>query len=649
VRLLGRPFRHRGNDGEGEFKGDAPFDSGFGACARVAQVLIYVNSSIETVRDCLDAALESFKGHDFLIICDSREATTRGYLAGFAAEHSSRLVLNLDYLGYYKSVVKGMQLSDAQYLVALDTGVTPTAGSLRQLVEHLNSQPHAEVAIPMLDIQLIRYLKASAADGSDTASFVRGANPELIAAALDSTAPGVSCPSNIDVFRGYPCFAVRRSAFSNFAAWKLAGDSATSQKQESHAGALVKVSLIVVPSSYASCRLAYLPNPDAQEIQDLSGLMESLRPILKSSARIARLARKGILFLLPSPGGNGGAHSVVQEVIGLRRCGLDARIANLATNQRAFEHHYPEATSFCSYPSNDAELLELAAGPVIVIATNYTSVSSLKTIIDRNPAAVPLYYVQDYEPWFYPEHSAQYGAAKASYDLVPNARAFAKTEWLCRTVRRMTGIAVTKIDPSLDRSLYNSLEARRDRSGPVAITAMIRPNSARRNPRGTLDLLRKIKYKYGRAVDIRIFGCSDEELDQLEEARGFDLVNFGELKRTEVAEVLRGADIFADLSISQAFGCTGLEAIAVGCATVLPRDSGVEEYAIDGRNSLLVDSSNEAEAISAVERLISDTRAEARFKTETANTSLRYSVRIAVWSLLRLFADACEAQNARQD
>jgi glycosyltransferase involved in cell wall biosynthesis len=501
----------------------------------------------------------------------------------------------------------------------------------------------------MLDIQLIRILKASVPEESDTASFVRGANPELIAAALDSTAPGVSCASNIDGFRGYPCFAVRRSAFSAFAAWKLADDSATSQKQEGHAGALVKASLIVVPSSYASCRLALLPNPDAQEIQDLSGVTESLRLVLKNSARMARLERRGILFLLPSPGGNGGAHSVVQEVVGLRRCGFDARIANLATNQRAFEHQYPEATGFCSYPSNDAELLEIAGGPAIVIATNYTSVASLKTIVDRNRAAVPLYYIQDYEPWFYPEHSAQRAAAKASYNLVPNAQAFAKTEWLCRTVRRMTAIAVTKIDPSLDRSLYNSLGARRDRSGPVTITAMIRPNSARRNPRGTLDLLRKIKYKYGRSVDIRIFGCSDEELDQLEEARGFDLVNLGELQRTGVAEVLRGADIFVDLSTSQAFGCTGLEAMAVGCPTVLPRDSGVEEYAIDGQNSLLVDTSNEAEAISAVERLISDTRAEARFKTEAANTSLRYSVRTAVWSLLRLFADACEAQNARQD
>jgi len=319
---------------------------------------------------------------------------------------------------------------------------------------------------------------------------------------------------------------------------------------------------------------------------------------------------------------------------------VDTRIANLVSNQHAFEQNYPEARCFVSYHSNDDELLELALGPAIVVATSYASVSSLKAIVDQNPAAVPLYYVQDYEPWFFQEHAAQHAVAKASYTLVPKARAFAKTEWLCRTVNRLAGIDLTKIDPSLDRSLYNGLVVDRGRFGPIAITSMIRPNSARRNPGGSLNLLRTIKQKYGSAVDIRIFGCADEELDQLEEAQGFDFVNFGELKREEVAGVLRGADIFVDLSTTQAFGCTGLEAIAVGCATVLPRGSGVEEYARDAQNCLLVDTTNDVEAAAAVERLIADNRAGGRFRTNNLRTSLRYSVRTAVWSLLLLFGRA---------
>jgi hypothetical protein len=418
-------------------------------------------------------------------------------------------------------------------------------------------------------------------------------------------------------------------------------------KQEGVAKVSGGVNLLAVPGSYACYRGSKVAEIIRATLEDfdpsgVSGVLDALQSVLSRATRVTDLVGKLVLFLLPSPGGGGGAHSVVQELIGLRRCGVDARIANLVSNRHAFEQNYPEACGFVSYHSSDDDLLELAHGSAIVVATSYASVSSLKAIVDQNPAAVPLYYVQDYEPWFFQEHAAQHAVAKASYTLVPNARAFAKTQWLCRTVNRMAGIEVTKIDPSLNRSLYNGLVVDRGRSGPIAITSMIRPNSARRNPGGSLNLLRTIKQKYGSAVDIRIFGCADEELDQLEEAQGFDFVNFGELKRAEVAGVLRGADIFVDLSTTQAFGCTGLEAIAVGCATVLPRGSGVEEYAKDGQNCLLVDTTNDAEAAAAVERLIADNRAGGRFRSDNLGTSLRYSVRTAVWSLLLLFGSALD-------
>src|SRR5208283_605963 len=96
MRLLGRSFPRAGKAGARDIKKDLPFHSASGVRVRVVQALVYVNSRLETLQECLAAALESFKGHDFLIVCDSREDTTRGYLAEFAAEHSSRLVLNLD-------------------------------------------------------------------------------------------------------------------------------------------------------------------------------------------------------------------------------------------------------------------------------------------------------------------------------------------------------------------------------------------------------------------------------------------------------------------------------------------------------------------------------------------------------------------------
>jgi glycosyltransferase involved in cell wall biosynthesis len=222
---------------------------------------------------------------------------------------------------------------------------------------------------------------------------------------------------------------------------------------------------------------------------------------------------------------------------------------------------------------------------------------------------------------------------------VPNARAFAKTDWLCRTVRERTGIEVARIEPSLDRELHNGLHVR-PVSRPVPITAMVRPSSGRRNPRGTLSVLREVRRRHGSAVDIRVFGCSDEELDSLGEVRAFRFVNWGELKRWEVADVLRGAGIFVDLSSYQAFGATGLEAMAAGCATVLPRGSGAEEYARDAENCLLVDTASEADAVAAIGRLITDTDLMARIRAEALRTARQYSVGRCVWSLLCLFGQS---------
>jgi glycosyltransferase involved in cell wall biosynthesis len=111
------------------------------------------------------------------------------------------------------------------------------------------------------------------------------------------------------------------------------------------------------------------------------------------------------------------------------------------------------------------------------------------------------------------------------------------------------------------------------------------------------------------------------------------------LQRWDVAELLRGADIFVDLSSYQAFGCTGLEAMAVGCATVLPSGSGVEEYASNNENCLLVDTADPLAGVTAIDRLIRDLPLRRRIREAALATGRRYSVRRAAWSQLRLFGE----------
>ena len=48
------------------------------------------------------------------------------------------------------------------------------------------------------------------------------------------------------------------------------------------------------------------------------------------------------------------------------------------------------------------ELVAYAASFEFVVATLFTGVRILKMIVDQNRAVTPCYYVQDYEPGFFP-------------------------------------------------------------------------------------------------------------------------------------------------------------------------------------------------------------------------------------------------------
>lgn len=78
-----------------------------------------------------------------------------------------------------------------------------------------------------------------------------------------------------------------------------------------------------------------------------------------------------------------------------------------------------------------------------------------------------------------------------------------------------------------------------------------------------------------------------------------ELHHAGVVGRAGVAEVLRGSDLFLDLSRWQAFGFTALEAMASGAIPVISKRGGAEAFAIDGVNAVVVDISQEDDAADA--------------------------------------------------
>ena len=319
---------------------------------------------------------------------------------------------------------------------------------------------------------------------------------------------------------------------------------------------------------------------------------------------------KKILFLLPASSAGGGGNVVIQEALAMQKMGVEVTLLNLYECKEGFEKSYPDINLQTKYVRSFYETQHAAEGYDVVCGTLY---STMKHCVFKNMSKAPrvAYYIQDYEPYFFEEEfSDEYIEAKNSYTLIPDCVNVTKTQWNRNTVRSQTGAECTVIGPSVNIDLFRP---RKENSLPkkLAITAMIRPSSLRRAPEMTIKILRQIKLEFADYVDIGIFGC-DPEKEEISQ-RFFDTnpldfpcVNYGELSPEQTAALLAQTDIFADFSTFQAMGLTGMEAMASGCAVILPVYGGAATFARHRENSLVIDTLNEEVCYESLKELVVD-------------------------------------------
>jgi len=351
-----------------------------------------------------------------------------------------------------------------------------------------------------------------------------------------------------------------------------------------------------------------------------------------------------ILFVLPSGGGGGGSNSVVQETIGLARLGIDVGIGVNVPNYAKLLSSYPELRTsniqVLAY-SDTAELARHMAHCKVVVATTNASVFDVHDAdvhLQKGPVGAQIryaYYVQDYEPLFYAPNSERWTKAYKSYAILRDAMLFAKTQWLCDMVYANHGLRVMKVKPSIDHDLhYPDLR----RAGvPLSIVAMLRPSTPRRAPKRTVRIMSAIGRRVG-DVSLQVFGSEAQELISAGIDLPSNIKNRGVLMRSRVPEMLRSADLFLDLSDYQAFGRTGLEAMACGCIPVVPVLGGTGEYAVHGRNSFVVDTRSDEAISNAVDTFISMTpEVRAEMQQNALETAAEFTVAKAALSELRIF------------
>jgi glycosyltransferase involved in cell wall biosynthesis len=329
---------------------------------------------------------------------------------------------------------------------------------------------------------------------------------------------------------------------------------------------------------------------------------------------------------------------VIQEAAAMRRMGVDAQLVNLVPNRPVFDREYPDIEMPVLYvndPERDIDYADYDA----VIATHYMSANWTRSIVAACPTIVPGYYIQDYEPFFYPVQSLEHMLARKSYLVPEGTRCFVKTQWVHDTLLAEEDLTSKVIGPSVESALFRPrVPSRPVQPASLRLVAMVRPITPRRAPGLTMRVLSQLATKYGRSLDIHIFGCSAADPDFLKLERDFEYTHWGILDRGRVASLLGQMDIFADFSSFQAMGLTALEAMASGLAVVVPQRGGASDFAQHEVNALVIDTSDEDQCLAAITRLVDDRNLTLALQQEAVRTAhAHFAERAALNILNELF------------
>src|SRR5690606_12614313 len=129
--------------------------------------------------------------------------------------------------------------------------------------------------------------------------------------------------------------------------------------------------------------------------------------------------KPSVLYIMNSLKFYGGVLSVFQVVNQLVLRGIRANIAAFGEIDERVLRYFARYVRPLQF-SSESELLERCPSVDVCVATHWTTAFTVSKLHERNKCSEMLYFVQDYEPDFYPEGSEQARLAYYSYELITN-------------------------------------------------------------------------------------------------------------------------------------------------------------------------------------------------------------------------------------
>lgn len=324
---------------------------------------------------------------------------------------------------------------------------------------------------------------------------------------------------------------------------------------------------------------------------------------IKNNLKIEEKPQPEVLFFLPDIHQKaGGVHMVVDIVNYLN---INGCFANILT-QRI--HEYKEIMIFT--PSNMENLKQIK--PKCIVGTIYPTIFFCETIAKHyNIPCVN--FMQGYEPCF--DNGEIYSWAELACRNSQNILAI--SEFLKRKCKDNFGKEAKVVPNSINTDLlYNTNKKENEKK---QVTLVFRDSF----PKGDFilcEILKQLTLK-NYNIEINVIYMRDI-MFPINNNKNIK-INFykGPLNRKEVSKILFNTDIFVDASLMEGFGLMALEAMAAGAVPVMSQSFGINEYATNNENAFIINEVNNAEKY--VDKIVELLQDENKLKKMSKSAQLK--------------------------
>ncbi|GAB6041087.1 glycosyltransferase [Endothiovibrio diazotrophicus] len=634
-------------------------------------VVVCVHNALEDVRRCLSSVVRyTLPPYRIIVVDDGSAEETMRYLEAFCAAQGSLRIRNDQARGYTFAANMGMRAADGDYVVLLNSDTIVGPEWVDRMVMAAESAPRIGIVGPLSNTASWQSVPRILVDGD----WAENPLPEGVSYCEMServAAEAARIYPRLPFLNGF-CMMIKRALIDDIGLFDEEAFGAGYGEENDYclrAGAagwaLAVADDVYVhhaqSKSYSHERRKKLADRAGRILAQKHGdeaiqagvmhcrydpAMEGIRA--RAEQMWARHALRGdgmrrwegrrIAIVLPVAEAGGGANVVIQEARALAAMGIDVRLVNLEVCRQSFSVAYPELDIPVLFAPSQEAVAGVCEGFDAVVATTYASVFWLESLAGRENGPRLGYYIQDFEPYFWPEDSGEYRIAWDSYGAYPGQYRFTKTEWNRRELKERIGIEATVIGASCDTELFQPFPGRAQAQPgrPVRVAAMIRPSTPRRAPLRTMEVLAALVQRLGGRIEVVLFGVDEEDPAFLALPVDFAWRCVGIQTSAGLAQLFNEVDVFVDYSEFQAMGLTALEAMACGCAVVVPQRGGADSFARSGENALVVDTASVEAMIEATERLVRDDELRVRLGREAIHAAAAYHPDGPAWNIAHL-------------